>query len=65
MSRELPRQKTQVEILWERLQASGVKNFHVTPGSGNPTAEQIAEQVNIALDAIGRGDYELIENFDD
>ena len=49
----------EVERLVNRLVKSGVKNFSIFPGSDpNKTSEDIAREVNKALDQIERGDFE-------
>lgn len=45
------------------LRAADIKLF---PGSNrDATADEMAEQINKALDQIERGDYDVIEEFDD
>jgi len=45
----------EVERLFERLK--GMKNFNIFPGSNpNATAEEVAAEVNKALDQIAKGD---------
>lgn len=39
-----------------------IKHINVFPGSRpNVSAEEVAEQINLALDAIEAGDFELVE----
>jgi hypothetical protein len=59
--------QTQVEILKDRLfgpNGLGVQNFHVSLGEYKSTPEQIATEVNKALDAIERGDFKEIHSVD-
>lgn len=36
-------------------------NFNIFPGDKPATAEQICEQVNLAMDALEKGDYEEVD----
>lgn len=60
---------TEMEKLKDRL--TGVKNFHVDltrpgePGYRPSTAEEIATSLNASLDEIGRGECEIVEDFED
>lgn len=55
---------TEKEKLIKRL--TGIKNFGVDiVWENNPTPEEICKSLNDALDAIERGDYEELTDFDD
>lgn len=52
---------TEVERLRNRLKAMGAKQLRISHGSRPATAEEVAGEVNRALDAIERGDFEEVE----
>ncbi len=57
---------TEIEKLKDRLFGMGCKNFHVDVVEGsNATGEEIAQQVNRALDEIAAGNFETVVDFGD
>lgn len=56
----------QIERLKGRLQKMGAKNFSFFPGSKpNVTPEEVAREVNKALDEIESGNFEFVTDFED
>lgn len=51
---------SQIEKLHQRLALMQVTNFNIFPGTKPVSGEQLAEEINKALDAIEAGDYEEI-----
>lgn len=60
--------KTQLEILKDRLFGDPdfrTTNINIFPGTKPATPEQIAGEINKAMDQIAAGDFELVEDFDE
>ncbi|MGE4043394.1 MAG: hypothetical protein AB7F35_00975 [Acetobacteraceae bacterium] len=54
----------QLERLRQRQIDGGFRVGGFFPGEGNPTAEQVAGEINRALDAIEAGDCEEVNDED-
>ena len=51
---------TQIDKAANRLNAMGATRLSIFPGESSATAEQIASEINRALDAIEAGDYDEV-----